>query len=93
MRIVFYRDSTGRIKEHCAVPSEWSDDELALRLLQYNNGNPDYLATVITVEENSFEAYLLDAVKKAKQRADDGVRAALDAIEEARDAIRDLEVA
>lgn len=91
MRIIYYRNSDGEITQHSAVPTEWSDDELALRLLEFNEKHPDHPATLIVVEENSFEAYLLNAIKKAKQRAADDIRAALDAIEEARDAIQDLE--
>lgn len=93
MRIVYYRDEAGNIKQHSGIPEEWSNDELALRLLKYNHEHPEYKATIVEIEHGSFEEYLLGLVKKARQRAKDDIQAALDAIEEARDAILDLEVA
>lgn len=92
MKIAYYRDAAGIIKQHSKIPDEWSEDDLAMRLLRYNQEHPEYKATIVEIEPGSFEEYLFGLVKTARQRAKDDIQAALDAIEEARDAIQDLEV-
>lgn len=93
MKRIAYYVVDGKVTHHQELPKEWSDDEVALKILEFNSAHPGQPAHLVSVEEGSFEEYLLERVKNERKRTAESIQEALDALDEARDAINSLEKA
>lgn len=89
--IIYYRNTDGKITYHHQAPKDKSEAEIRELAAEFNYKKSDKKAFIVNVQENSFEAYLLDYANEKKQRIVEDVTAALDALNAAMDAVRDLE--
>lgn len=93
MIIVYYRDADGKIVRCHTPPEDWTMETVRERIDQFNS-EQGHKATAyaLQTEEGSIEAYLY---QKAQERAawdKKALREAIDAIEDALDTVRGLEV-
>ena len=98
MIIVYYRDKkTGAITRHHNGPLACTAEETVALAKEFNEKNKDKddvpIAYVHEPDPGSLTEHLLNYLERKHKYTEETIRAALDALEEARDAINSLEVA
>lgn len=90
MLLIFYRDKSGKILRHHLPPKDMTSEQLTAEMAKFNEKG-DVKVYSKEIEEGSLEMYLFEKAQYRRHFAKEVVRAALDAIEEARDCISCLE--
>ncbi len=96
MFIIFYRDGNGKITSHHTAPEDWTEQELAGKIEQYNSEKEKAqgrTAAYLELKDGSIERYLFDYLEQRNRYTKETIEAALDALDEARSCIDSLEVA
>lgn len=90
MKLIYYRDGNGKILRHHLPPKDMTPKQLEEAVAEFNTKNTTQ-ASIRDIEEGSLEMYLYESAQKQRRFTEETIQAALDAIEEARDAINCLE--
>lgn len=90
MTLVYYRNGNGKIIRYHLPPKEWTTEQLAAEMAKFNEKG-DAKVYAQEIQEDSLEMYLYERAEHQKRYPKEIIQAALDAIEEARDAINCLE--
>jgi len=90
MQLIYYRDKNGKILRHHLPPKNLTPERLAAEMAKFNEKG-DEKVFLQEIEEGSLEMHLYEMAKYRRRFPQEVVQAALDAIDEARDAINCLE--
>ena len=90
MRLIYYRDGNGKILRNHLPPKGWTQEQIETAVAEFNEKG-DAKAYIHEIEEGSLEMYLYEQAQLRKKFPKEIVMQALDALEEAQDAIRCLE--
>lgn len=93
MIIVYYRDADGKIVRAHTAPEDWTMETAQERIDQFNS-EQSHKATAyaLRAEEGSIEAYLYQKMQERAAWDKKALQEAIDAIEDALDTVRGLEV-
>ena len=91
MTLIYYRDKDGKILRYQQMPKGWTLEQLEAEMEKFNKVG-DVKVYRHEVEDGSLEMFLFEKAKYRKRYSKEIIRAALDAIEEARDAIDCIDV-
>lgn len=91
MTLIYYRDGNGKIIRYHLPPKELSPERLAEEMERFN-ATGDAKVYTHEIKEDSLEMFLYEKAQYHKRYPKEIIQAALDAIEEARDAINCLEL-
>lgn len=92
MTLIFYRDATGKIRNHQRPPIDWTPEKLQAEMERFNKES-DIKAYTQEIKEDSLEFYLYECAQKRLQYTKESIEDALSALDQARDYINSLEVA
>ena len=90
MKVVFYRDQDGNIGNCHGVPDDWSEAELQDRVNTFNAQAPTPQAYIEDIKDGSLEQFLFMKFRDRKKDRSEAIRCALEAIQEAEDAVESL---
>ena len=90
MQLIYYRDGNGKILRHHLPPKGWTQEQLEAEVAKFNE-HGESKAYIHEIEEGSLEMHLYEKAQLRKKFPKENVMQALDALEEAQDAIRCLE--
>ena len=90
MKLIYYRDGEGKIIRYHLPPKEWTPEKLEAEMAKFNETG-DAKVYAQEIAEDSLEMYLYKRAEHQRCYPKEIIQAALDAIEEARDAINCLE--
>ena len=90
MQVIYYRDGNGKILRHHLPPKGWTFEQIESAIAEFNE-HGEAKAYLKNIEEGSLEMHLYEQAQLRKKFPKDVVMQALDALEEAQDAIRCLE--
>ena len=93
MIIVYYRDADGKIVRAHTAPEDWTMETAQERIDQFNSEQSHKAtANALRAEEGSIEAYLYQKMQERAAWDKKALQEAMDAIEDALDTVRGLEV-
>lgn len=90
MILIYYKNKNGKIMRHHLPPKDWTKEQLEAEMAKFNEQG-DTKVYAQEIEEGSLEMHLYEMAQYRKRYPQEIIRAALDAIDEARDAINCLE--
>lgn len=90
MTLVYYRNGNGKITGYHLPPRDLSPEQLETAIAEFNKKG-EKKAYLQEIEEDSLEMHLYERAQYQKRYPKEVIRAALDAIDEAKDAIYCLE--
>lgn len=90
MKLIYYRDKNGKILRYQLPPKKMTQEQLEAAMAEFNETG-DAKVYLHEIEEGSLEMYLYEQAQYRKRFSKEAVQQALDAPEEAKDAIRCLE--
>ena len=90
MLLIYYRDKNGKILRYHLPPKDWTPEQLNAEMEKFNEKG-DVKVFCQEIEENSLEMHLYKKAQFHRRFPKEVVRAALDALEEARNAIECIE--
>ena len=90
MLLIYYRDKGGKILRHHLPPKEMTLEQIEAAIAEFNEKG-DTKAYCQTIKDGSLEMHLYEQAQLRKRFPKEIVMQALDALEEAQDAIRCLE--
>ena len=90
MQLIYYRDGNGKILRHHLPPKDWTLEKLEAQIAEFNEKD-DTKAYLQNIEEGTLAMHLYEQAQLRKKFPKEVVLQALDALEEAQDAIRCLE--
>ena len=90
MKLIYYRDKAGKILRYHLPPEKMTQEQLEASMAEFNEKG-DAKVYLHEIEEGSLEMHLYEQAQYRKRFPKEVVQQALDALEEARDAIRCLE--
>lgn len=90
MQLIYYRDGNGKILRYHLPPKDWTLEKLEAEIADFNEKG-DSKAYLQNIEEGTLAMHLYEQAQNRKKFPKEVVMAALDALEEAQDAIRCLE--
>ena len=91
MILVYYTRANGEIRHAHKIPAKWTLKETEEKVANYNRGEDGERAHVVEVEDNGLTAYLYEAAHATKNANREMIMDAIDALEAAISALRDLE--
>lgn len=91
MIVIYYRDKDGKIQHYGRLEKEVTKEQLAAKLEEYNSMG-GMQACAQEIHEGSLEMHLFEMAQYRKRYPIEIIRAALDAIDEAREAIESMDV-
>ena len=90
MTLVYYRDGNGKVIRHHLPPKGLTQKQLEEAVAEFNVKNTTQ-AFIQEIQDDSLEMHLFERAQYQRRFPKEVIQAALDAIEEARDAINCLE--
>ena len=90
MKLIYYRNKDGKILRHHLPPKGMSPEQLETAMAEFNEKGEEQVY-LHEIEEGSLEMHLYEMAQYHRRFPQEVIRAALDAIDEARDAINCLE--
>ena len=90
MKLIYYRNKDGKIVRHHLPPKGMTPEQLATAMEEFNNKGEEKVFCQ-EIADGSLEMHLYEMAQYRRCFPQEVIRAVLDAIDEARDAINCLE--